>query len=90
MQLSAIKSIKDGTTLPGHLPSLVAAIAPAVQAVGNQSGNILDTAIKKNVILNVAKLKAATPIIEKFVSEKKVLVVGAVYHLGTGRVDLLS
>src|SRR5439155_11652986 len=26
---SAIKSIKDGTTLPGHLPSLVEGLAPA-------------------------------------------------------------
>src|SRR6478736_3985119 len=27
------KAIKDGTTLPGHLPALVAAITPAVKAV---------------------------------------------------------
>ena len=30
---ATIKSMKDGTTLPGHLPSLVAAIRPAVEAV---------------------------------------------------------
>jgi len=29
---ATIKSLKDNTTLPGHLPSLVAAIAPAVKA----------------------------------------------------------
>jgi carbonic anhydrase len=87
---AAIKSIKDGTTLPGHLPSLVTAISPAVKAALNQPGNTLDNAIRQNVILNVAKLKAATPIIDKFVGAKKVRVVGAVYHLGTGRVELLS
>src|SRR5579862_6701284 len=32
---ATIKSVKDGTTLPGHLPSLVAAIKPAVDAVKN-------------------------------------------------------
>jgi len=87
---ASIKSIKDGTTLPGHLPSLVSAIAPAVKAVADQSGNMLDNAIRQNVILNVEKLKAATPIIDKAVSEKKVRIVGAVYNLDTGRVELLG
>src|SRR5215207_5378982 len=52
---AAIKSIKDGTTLPGHLPSLVSALAPAVNAVANQAGNTLDNAIRQNVLLNVEK-----------------------------------
>jgi carbonic anhydrase len=87
---AVIKSIKDGTTLPGHLPSLVSAIGPAVKAVANQSGNTLDNAIRQNVILNVEKLKTATPIVDKAVAEKKVRIVGAVYNLDNGRVDLLS
>ena len=32
------KSIKDGTTLPGHLPALVAALSPAVKAVQGEPG----------------------------------------------------
>jgi carbonic anhydrase len=87
---STIKSIKDGTTLPGHLPSLVAAISPAVKAVADRGGNMLDNAIKENVVLNVAKLKSATPIIDKAVADKKVRIVGAVYNLDDGRVELLS
>jgi carbonic anhydrase len=87
---AALKSVKDGTTLPGHLPALVTAIRPAVEAALHEPGNTLDNAIRQNVILNVAKLKGATPIIDKFVAEKKVHVVGALYHLGTGRVELLS
>jgi carbonic anhydrase len=87
---AAIKSIADGTTLPGHLPSLVEALAPAVKATQGKPGDALDNAIKENVRLNVEKLKAATPIIEKFVSEKKVRVVGAVYNLEDGHVDLLA
>ena len=31
---ATIKSIKDGTTLPGHLPSLVSALSPAVKGRG--------------------------------------------------------
>ena len=44
---AAIKSIKDGTTLPGHLPSLVSAVGPAVKAVDGKSGDMLDNAIKR-------------------------------------------
>src|ERR1700734_2138625 len=47
-----IKSVKDGTTLPGHLPSLVAAIKPAVEAVKDKPGDMLANAIRSNVSLN--------------------------------------
>jgi len=87
---ATIKSLRDGTTLPGHLPSLVAALSPAVKASAGLSGNPLDNAIKQNVLLNVEKLKTAAPIIDKAVTEKKVRIVGGVYNLDTGRVELLS
>jgi carbonic anhydrase len=87
---AAIKSIKDGTTLPGHLPSLVTALTAAVKGSAGQPGDALDNAIKQNVILTVEKLKSASPIIDKFVTDKKVRVVGGVYRLDTGKVELLS
>jgi carbonic anhydrase len=87
---ATIKSMKDGTTLPGHLPSLVAALTPAVKASASQPGNALDNAIKQNVLLNVEKLKSATPIIDKAIADKKVRIVGAVYNLSNGRVEILS
>jgi len=87
---ATIKSIKDNTTLPGHLPALVAAIGPAVKAVRDKPGDQLDNAIRQNVLLNVEKLKTATPIIGKSVEQGKVRVVGGVYNLSTGHVDLVS
>jgi carbonic anhydrase len=87
---ATIKSIKDGTTLPGHLPSLVDAIRPAVEAVKGQPGDLLVNAIHRNVALNVDKLKAATPILKSFVDDKKIRVVGGTYALKSGRVELLS
>jgi carbonic anhydrase len=87
---ATIKSMKDGSTLPGHLPSLVAAIKPAVDAVQGQGGDTLANAIARNVTLNVQKLTAAGPILSAFASDKKIRVVGAVYELKTGRVRLLS
>src|SRR5271170_1876587 len=87
---STIKSIKDGTTLPGHLPSLVAAIKPAVDAVQGQPGDMLANAIRRNVKLNVEKLKAIAPILSTAVGDKTIRVVGGIYDLKTGQVELLG
>jgi carbonic anhydrase len=87
---ATIKSLRDGTTLPGHLPSLVEALAPAVKETMGKPGDALDNAIKANVRLNVERLKAATPIISAAVADKKINVVGGVYNLSDGRVELLS
>jgi carbonic anhydrase len=87
---ATIKSIKDGTTLPGHLPLLVAAISPAVEAAKGESGDQLDNAIRQNVLLNVEKLKATTPILKAAVDDKKIRVVGGIYKLASGRVELVD
>jgi carbonic anhydrase len=87
---ATIKSVKDGTTLPGHLPSLVAAIKPAVDAAKGDSGDMLMNAIRRNVLLNVDKLKNAAPILKSFADDKKIRVVGGVYELKSGKVELLT
>jgi len=87
---STIKSMKDGTTLPGHLPSLVAAVRPAVEAVQDQPGDLLTNAIRRNVAVNVEKLKAAAPMLKAAAADKKIRVVGGIYALKSGRVDLLG
>jgi carbonic anhydrase len=87
---ATIKSLKDDKPPPGHIPSLVAAIAPAVKAVSPQGGNLLDHAIRQNVIDNVAKLRSAAPILGTAVEQNKLKVAGGIYRLATGRVDLLS
>jgi carbonic anhydrase len=87
---AAIKSLKDNTALPGHMPSLVTAIAPAVKAVSQQGGDTLGNAIRQNVIDNVAKLAAATPILSAAVEQKKLRVVGGIYRLKDGKVEMVS
>ncbi|PAY04351.1 carbonic anhydrase [Bradyrhizobium sp. UFLA03-84] len=87
---AAIKSLKDNTTLPGHLPSLVTAIAPAVKATEGKPGDHLANAIRQNVIDNVAKLKTATPILNAAVDQGKLRIVGAVYRLTDGKVELVA
>ena len=87
---AAIKSLKDGTTLPGHMPSLVTAIAPAVKAVSQQSGDALANAIRQNVIDNIAHLKSATPILSAAVEQNKLKVVGGIYRLKDGEVEMVG
>jgi carbonic anhydrase len=87
---ATIKSLKDNTTLPGHLPSLVAALAPAVKAVADQPGDKLANATRRNVIDTIAKLKAATPILNAAVEQGKLKIVGGVYRLGDGKVEMVG
>lgn len=87
---AAIKSLKDGTTLPGHMPSLVTGVAPAVKAVLQQGGDTLGKAIRQNVIDNVARLSSATPILSAAVEQKKLKVAGGIYRLGDGKVDMVA
>jgi carbonic anhydrase len=87
---ATINSLRDGTTLPGHLPSIVAAIAPAVKAVSQQGGDTLGKAIRQNVTDNVAKLRAATPILSAAAEQGKLKVVGGIYRLKDGEVDMVA
>ncbi len=87
---ATIKSLKDNTALPGHLPSLVTSLAPAVKAVSGKPGDPLDNAIRQNVTDNVAKLKSATPILNSAVEQGKLKVVGGIYRLKDGRVEMIS
>lgn len=87
---STIKSLADGTVLPGHLPSLVASLAPAVKAVAGRPGDPLENATKQNVRINVERLKTATPLLSAAVEDKSLRVVGAYYDLRNGRIELLA
>jgi len=86
---ATLKSLKDGETLPGHLPSLVANLASAAKAGAEQPGDPLANAIRQNVINNVAALKSATPILDAAVSQNKLKIVGAIYKLADGRVEMV-
>ncbi len=70
---STIKSLDTNTTLPGHLPSLVASLTQAVNAARSESGDLLVNATKANVRLNVERLKNASPILSQAVADKKLL-----------------
>lgn len=87
---ATIDVVKNKTRLPGHLPALVEAIRPAVlTAQKEKPQDMLEAATIANVRLNVERLKKATPILSKRFAEKKLVVVGGVYDLATGKVNLV-
>lgn len=87
---ATIKSLKDNTTLPGHLPSLVSALAGSVRASADQPGDKLANAIRQNVKDVAAKLKSATPILSAAASDGKIKIVGGIYRLASGKVELVD
>ena len=87
---ATIKSLKGNTTLPGHLPSLVSALSASVKASADQPGDKLANAIRQNVKDVTAKLKSATPILSAATADGKIRIVGGIYRLASGKVELVD
>ena len=86
---AAIKADKDNVDFPGHIQGITTALNPAVKAGEKDGGDLLGATTLANVKINVAMLKGSTPLLRKLVQEKKLIVVGGLYHLDTGKVDLV-
>ena len=87
---AAIKAVEKDEHFPGHIQSLTTALSPAVhQAMHQKSGNLADAATRENVRLNVQKLRKATPILSKRVRDGQLKVVGGIYDIKTGKVELI-
>ncbi len=87
---AALETARTGKRLPGHLPVLAEAIAPALAGTQfRREGEQLAVAIKHNILMNVQKLKASAPILNRATFDKKIRVVGGLYRLESGQVDIL-
>lgn len=80
---------KQASDLPGHLPAVVSSIMPAVSETKSAQGDPVRAAVIRNVQRTVLALQKCGPILAEAVSNKGVRVVGAIYDLETGEVDLL-
>ena len=87
---ATIKVVESGEALPGHLPVLTDAIAPAVERVKNHPGDLLENSISSNVRLNVERIATSEPIVRPMVTSGKVRVIGGVYDISTGKVNFLT
>ena len=76
--------------VPGHIVSLVDAIKPAVAMSKGQPGDPLDNAIRANIRRMVEELKTSQPILGDLVKAGTLKVVGALYSLDTGKVEIIA
>lgn len=71
------------------IPAVAKLIEPAVQQAKKEKGEFtLEKAITTNVMMTVKWLEE-TPVIKDLIRQKKVQVVGAIYHFKTGEVEFL-
>lgn len=83
---AAVNNAKDSE----HIVQLVNRIKPAVNKAKHQSGCLVTNSIHENVHLAVNQLKNSEPIISKAVANNETRVIGAYYHLDTGKVNFLD
>jgi carbonic anhydrase len=85
---SALKHIDARDSLPGAINDLVNTIKPAVARSRGRKGDALENAIQANVEIGVERLRGLEPILAGPVKKGKVKVVGGVYDLKTGAVNI--
>jgi carbonic anhydrase len=86
----AVAAALAETKVPGHIVSLVDAIKPAVAMSKGQPGDPLDNAIRANIRHTVDDLKTSQPILGDLVKAGTLKVVGALYNLDTGKVEIIA
>lgn len=88
--VNATLEIMEGRgSAEGDINFLVEAIRPAVEASEEKEGEHLTNAIHTNVEMVVEKLKQS-PILSEAVSEGRLQIVGAVYSLSSGLVEVIA
>jgi len=86
----AVAAAVAGGEAPGHLPTLIDAIRPAVDKARGLPGDLAANAMRINVEMVVARLRSSQPLLAGLVASGKLRIVGAVYSLENGKVTWLE
>lgn len=84
----AVTAAVKGGDVPGHIGSIVKAIAPAVKKTKNQPGDLLENTIRENVAMVVEQLKYSAPLLKDLVENGALQIIGAHYQLDDGKVSV--
>ena len=88
---AAIRVVQNKEDLPGRLFVLIDAIEPSVlRAQMSNPDDLLRAATEENVRRQVSRLRTISPVINAAQEAGRVKVVGAIYDMDTGRVELLD
>ena len=86
----AVGATVAGGKLEGHLPSLAAAIQPAVDEAKDLPGDLIDHAVRANARMMAGQLASSAPVLAELVEAGKLRVIAAYYDLDSGVVELLT
>lgn len=86
----AVGAACAGGEAPGHIGSLVDALAPAVAKIRASEAGRADLVAKENVRMTVKSLQSCGPILAELVRQGKLEVAGAFYDLDTGAVEIIE
>ena len=90
-QCGAVHAAVTLPEVPGHIVTLINAIKPAVERAKKRNpADIMDAAIRENIKMQVEQLRSLEPILAKRVREGSTKIVGALYHLETGKVEFFE
>jgi carbonic anhydrase len=86
---AAMDYVHRNATFPGHIKILAEALAPAARRAPGEDDESWYTAVAENVRLNVERLRTSRPIMAAALSRGDVEIVGGIYDLRTGKVELV-
>jgi carbonic anhydrase len=83
----AVKATIAGQAVPGQISTLYRHIRPAVDRSATRE---LEDVARHNVRIQAELLRTSSPVIAQLIAEQKLVVVGGMYDLASGRVALLD
>lgn len=91
----AVTAVVKDAELHGNIPKLVDNIVPAVEKAKKEHGNeysdqLLESAIVNNVWQSIEDLFKVSHISAELVKSGKLTIVGAIYHIESGKVEWLG
>ncbi len=92
----AVKAACDGVEL-GNITALLSKIMPAVKLSADQvdgeanssNDEMVAKTVANNVLLTIDRIREKSPILKEMESNGEIKIVGGVYHLSTGKVEML-
>lgn len=88
----AVKATVDGGEAPGSIAAIVSKIAPSVQkarAAGAAGDELYETSTLENVKAVINEIMESH-IVKHFIKDGKLTVIGAKYHLDSGKVEFIQ
>jgi carbonic anhydrase len=87
---ASIEAVQKDASFPGHIQTITTDLSPAVRsALQKRPANLEEAVTRENVLLNVEVLRNSTPILRKRVQSGQLKVVGGIYHLNSGSVEMM-